>query len=137
MHKVAQHLIDLVYLCPSLSTQDRERQGTGCRTGKPVHPSKPPTPCSQGQLKRVGNDNFTYGLSEASNASPALYHYTTLFWSAWAQQRGVHLLYHLDDWLIVCVFLSLLLEQHQALLQLCDDLGNAIDWEKSDLKLKM
>ena len=33
--------------------------------GPPTPP--PPNPCWEGQLKHVGNENFTYGLSGASN----------------------------------------------------------------------
>ena len=48
LHQVAQFPIELVYLhtrCPypSLPTQDPERQGTGCRAGRLIHPSKSPT----------------------------------------------------------------------------------------------
>ena len=44
-------------------------------------PAKPPTPCSEGQLKHVGNGNFTDGSSGAVNttaadAMPVLYHHT-------------------------------------------------------------
>ena len=48
-----------------------ERHSTGRRAGRPMHPSKPPTPCSEGQLKRVGNESFIDGLSGALNPGQA------------------------------------------------------------------
>ena len=59
LHQVAQQPIDQVYRyirhpCPSLPMQDLKGQGTGCRTGRPVCPSKPHTPCSERQLKCAG-----------------------------------------------------------------------------------
>ena len=89
LHQVAQHPIYHVYLykrcpCPSSSMQDLEEQGTACRGGRSTHPSKPPTPSSKGQLKHVGNNNFTDSLSRAlnkgsANGRPVLYHCTTTF----------------------------------------------------------
>ena len=56
---------------PLSTMQDLEGQGTGCRAGRPVCPSRPHTPCSEGQLKCVGNEDFTDDLSRASNAGPS------------------------------------------------------------------
>ena len=36
-----------------------------------MHPSKLPTPCSEGQLKHVSNENFTDSSSGASNIGPS------------------------------------------------------------------
>ena len=63
LHQVAQHPIDQVYLytrrpCPSLPTQDLEEQGTRCRAGRPMHPSKPPHPLLRGAVEKYGQWNF-------------------------------------------------------------------------------
>ena len=87
MLKIAQHPIDQVYLnirCAPPPTLDLEGQGTGCRTGRPVHPSKPFACCSVEQLGRVRIENFTDGLNGAVNAEPSrceahIVHYTTMF----------------------------------------------------------
>ena len=55
LHQVAQHPIDQAYLytrCPWLSPPmpDLEEQGTGCKAGRPVRPSKTTTPCSYGDV---------------------------------------------------------------------------------------
>ena len=88
LHQVAQHPIDQVYLykrrpSPSPLTQDPERRYW--LQGRQVYvTSKPPTPCSDGQLKCVANESFTDDLSRASNlgqadARPELYHYTITY----------------------------------------------------------
>ena len=43
----------LIYKVPM---QDPERQGTVCKADRPIHPSKPPTSCSERQLKHVGGE---------------------------------------------------------------------------------
>ena len=88
LHQVAQHPKDQVYLykrrpSPSPLTQHPERRHW--LQGKYVYVlPTPPTPCSDGQLKCVGNESFTDDLSRASNlgqadARPELYHYTTTY----------------------------------------------------------
>ena len=52
----------------------------------------------------------------------------------WAHWRGVSLLWYLDDWLVVAKSLPLLLYHRNILLQLCQDLGIVINWEKSDIQ---
>ena len=47
LHQVAQFPIDQVclytrFLCPSPPMQDPERQGTGCKAGRPIRPFEPP-----------------------------------------------------------------------------------------------
>ena len=76
LHRIAQHPVEQVYLytrcpCPFLPKQELEGQDTGCRAGRPMHPSEPPTPCSEGQFKCAGNDNFTASLSGVTDAGPA------------------------------------------------------------------
>ena len=70
LHQVAQHPRPAI-LIDKAPKQDLEGQGTGCRVGRPVCPSKPPTPCSEMQLKCAGNEIFTNSLSGASNAGPS------------------------------------------------------------------
>ena len=73
--------------------QELEGQGTGCKAGRPVCTSKPSTPCSEEKLKRVGNDNFTKGLTGVLNMAPAL--------------RGQHFIttpsHYLEGWWQTCV----------------------------------
>ena len=61
LHQVAQHPINQVYgytrrPSHSLLVHDLAEQGTGCRAGIPVHPSKLPTFCPERQLKCVGSE---------------------------------------------------------------------------------
>ena len=52
----------------------------------------------------------------------------------WVHQRGVRRLWYLDDWLVVAKSLLFLLCHRDLLLQLCQELGIIINWEKSDLE---
>ena len=54
--------------------------------------------------------------------------------SKWVHQQGVHLLWYLDDWLVVAEFLPLLFHHRKLLLQLCQELSSVINWEKLDLE---
>ena len=54
--------------------------------------------------------------------------------SEWAHRRDMRLLHYLDDWLVVAELRDLLLQHQDLLLQLCDDLGIVMNWEKSDLQ---
>ena len=49
-------------------------------------------------------------------------------------QEGIRLLCYLNDWLVVVESVPLLFRHQEQLLQLCQDLGIVINWEKSDLK---
>ena len=70
-----------------------------------------------------------FGLSTA----PQVFTRVFALVSEWAHGRGVHLLHYVDDWPVVAQSRKLL--HHQSLLQLCNDLGIVINWEKSDLQL--
>ena len=46
----------------------------------------------------------------------------------------MHLLSYLDDWLVVAESKDLLLQDRDLLLQMCDNLGIMINWDKSDFQ---
>ena len=46
----------------------------------------------------------------------------------------MHLLRYLDDWLVVAESKDLLLQHRDLILQMCDNLGIMINWDKSDFQ---
>ena len=50
-------------------------------------------------------------------------------------QRAVRLLRYLNDWLVVAKSRNLMVQHWELFLQLCEDLGIIVNWEKSDLQL--
>ena len=53
--------------------------------------------------------------------------------SAWAHTRGVHLLWYLDDWLVLASTEARARQHVRDLLSLCNSLGVVLNREKSDL----
>ena len=63
LHQIAQHPIHQISLytrcpCPSPPMQDLERQSSGCRAGKPMHPSKPRQPLLKVAVETFGQWKF-------------------------------------------------------------------------------